>query len=145
MKITIKNVLSDKNTIAKAFRLNENCVEKNENNAVITIPDVEIQSEEGYYKLKKNETLQGLCARLSIPQIVMKKENENIAIKSGVTVFVPRFLGVSYVVKPLDTFSSIASRFGLSENEIKKKNGIDFLSPGLVLDVTKNNIDENYK
>lgn len=137
MKIIIDNVLSDEKTISRAFNLSEELVKKDGNKAVITTERIELIKNSEFYKLKRNETLSSICKRYMIPEVVMKKANHDIYITCGVTVYIPKFFGMAYVVSPLDTLSSISKRFKLTEKELSKRNEIDYLFPGLVLDVTK--------
>lgn len=139
MKIIIENVLSNASDVAVAFHVSENCVRKKELTATITIPSVGIKPKSGYIKLKRNDTIASVCQRYNVPKSVLQKANEGVEMTGGVTVFIPDFDGISYTVKPLDTLSAISERFGMSEEEITNKNGLEYLYPGLVLDLTPQN------
>lgn len=139
MKIIIGNALSSASDIASAFHVNENCVQKSDNTATVTIPSVEIKPESSYIKLKRKDTLASVCQRYNVPKSVLQKANEGVEMTCGVTVFVPSFDGIAYTVKPLDTLSAISKRFGMSVEEIARKNAAEYLCPGMVLDLTPEN------
>lgn len=133
MKIIIEGALSNKSAFATAFGVPESCIEKEGDVVSVSLEELSLEKAPCYYKLKSGESLASVCRKFSLPQKVLQDENEGVEITSGVTVFVPKFGGRIYVVKPLDTISSVAAKFSFSEKELIAKNDITYLYPGLVL------------
>ena len=138
MKIFIENVVGDESSVASAFCVPEKCVKRRENGFEISFGEAECTDMPPFYRLKRGETLASVCRKFSLPFSAVIKENEGLETAFGVTLKIPRFSGNVYTVKPLDTISSIAEKFGISEEELVSINGVTYLSPGLILDVGKN-------
>lgn len=138
MKIFIENVVGDESSVASAFCIPEGCVKRRKNGFEISFGEAECSERPPFYRLKRDETLASVCRKFSIPFSAIIKENEGLETAFGVTLKIPRFSGRIYTVKPLDTISSVAEKFGISEEELVAINGVTYLSPGIILDVGKN-------
>lgn len=82
------------------------------------------------YKIE-NETLEEIACKTGISVYVLQKTNPQINFTKGdyIEIAEQKF----YVVKPLDTFVSIARRLGISEQMLKQKNNINQIFIGQVL------------
>ena len=85
------------------------------------------------YKIKEGDTKDLLCENLNIDIASINTE----VIKAGKAIFVDRHSVFTYVVKPLDSFSSIAKLFNTSVDKIKKLNDIENLFIGQKLLIEK--------
>lgn len=76
------------------------------------------------HRLKKNETLESVCAFYNVSVKDMKTINNINEIWEGMCLLIPEPNSVLYIVKPLDTIKKIAEEFNVSEEYIKEKNKI---------------------
>lgn len=135
MKIFIENVVGNESSVASAFCVPEKCVKRRGNGFEISFGEMKCSDRPPFYRLKRGETLASVCRKFCLPFSAVVKENDGLEIAFGVTLKIPRFSGSVYTVKPLDTISSVAEKFGMSEEELVSRNGVTYLSPGLILDV----------
>lgn len=87
------------------------------------------------HKVKKNESLRGICQKYSILKDDLLAAN-NITeedVLEGLLLCVEVPDGVRYVVKPFDTVQKIADKFGVSANEILSFNRIKEVFLGQII------------
>lgn len=83
------------------------------------------------YKVKHQDDLDLLYTKLGVSKTVLLKYNNLQKIEVGDMLFIPNFQ--VYFVKPADTLNSIAKKFNVSVDEIKRKNKINNIFIGQIL------------
>ena len=82
----------------------------------------------------EDQTLLSVARRFKVPPTAIIKDNNLKAdISAGDLLVIESAAGKLYAVQPTDSVESISERFGISEREIKEKNGIDYVFYGLTI------------
>ena len=90
--------------------------------------------EKFFYRVQKGDSVASVGARFEVPPSAIIKTNGLTSdIREGDVIFVEKPSGRVYSVRPFDTIESIAAKFGVSAEEIKRANGVDYAFYGLDL------------
>lgn len=95
-------------------------------NTFITIKQNEI-----YYRLQKNETLDDVSLKFNVDKNYILKYNNIVdVLQKGDVIFLPGENIVCHVVGPLDSLTSIATKYNTTVENILSKNKIETLFIG---------------
>ena len=87
-----------------------------------------------FYRVADGETILSISQKISVPPLLIIKTNGlKNEVSEGDLLYVEKHLGTLYKVQPFDTIKSVAEKFGVSENSIIEKNGVDYLFYGLTI------------
>lgn len=93
----------------------------------------------------KNETLEDIAAKFSIPKSEILKINliKSEDIKKGKILILDKKTGVRYTVRPFDTIEKIAAQFNLNAKAICDYNGITEVFLGELIYIPINEKNQN--
>ena len=87
-----------------------------------------------FYRVNEGESVLSVSGKFNVSTAKLIKDNNlKSELYPGQLLYVERTEKNVYVVKPTDTLSGIARRFGVSEEEILEKNKVKYLFYPLVL------------
>lgn len=88
--------------------------------------------EKFFYRVGKGDTVIGLSARFGVPPVAIIADNDlKREISEGDILYIENRAGKLYNTEPFDTMESVAERFGVSPEDLKDANGVDYLFYGL--------------
>lgn len=87
-----------------------------------------------FYRVQKQDTILELSIRFKVPIGVLIRDNNLKAdISEGDLLFINRPNGTPYTVEVGDTLSSLAKRFGVTEDTLALKNNSPYLLYGEII------------
>lgn len=87
-----------------------------------------------FYRVSSGETLLSVAQKTGLPApLIIKTNRLKREICEGDLLFIEKPDGILYKVQPFDTIESVAEKFGVSENYLLEKNGVEYLFYGLTI------------
>ncbi|MGN1212675.1 MAG: LysM peptidoglycan-binding domain-containing protein [Christensenellales bacterium] len=77
-----------------------------------------------FYRVQQNDTLETIAEDFGITKSYILQNNKH-CLYEGQVLFLPETNLTTYVVKPFDTLQKIASAYGKTPDDIKKKNNMN--------------------
>ena len=92
--------------------------------------------EKFFYSVEEGDTLYLVANKLSVPSIsIVKNNNLKRELQAGDLIYVEKDNCTVYKVMPFDTAKSVAKKFGVNEQELLKKNGVEYFFYGLTIKI----------
>ncbi len=85
------------------------------------------------YRVQRGDTLFSVCEKFGVSPLVTAEENVLDGEITEGDMLVLSEKEELYSVKPLDTFASISSKFGITEERLRKMNNVPYLFYGLTI------------
>lgn len=87
--------------------------------------------EKFFYRVQKDEKLLTVCLKFSLcPEKVIKDNKLSREIEAGDILYIEKPTGRVYVAQLFDTYQTIAKKFGVSEQDLREKNGVEYVFYG---------------
>lgn len=98
--------------------------------------------EKFFYRVLKGDSVVSVGAKFHVPPLrIVKSNNLTAELREGDVIFVEESRGVRYAVKPFESVEDVAEKFGVSAEDIKRANGVDYLYYGLTVIIPDNKAD----
>jgi len=88
--------------------------------------------EKFFYRVKKGETLFGVCHKFPIPVMKVIKDNAlKEEIREGDILYLEMDGKNTYMVEPMDDYESVSKKLCVDQNYLKEKNSLPYLFYGI--------------